>query len=169
MPALPPGTGSESMLEIQRVSEAELVDIEDPHERSEEAVDMPGCVTDVGWGHEDVQQKSSLKNTQCSEKDQHRVEIELQRLCTTEDESLKVKNAPLSERKRMKRSITDNKWDVFLSYRAAQDKETVENIYWRLNGMEVVENGITRKLRVFWDKGACPVLLQCFYARSQHG
>jgi len=55
-------------------------------------------------------------------------------------------------KKKVKRSekIADT-WDVFLSYRVNADRKLVEAIYWRLIGCDVVVNGVSRKLRVFWD------------------
>ena len=45
-----------------------------------------------------------------------------------------------------------DQYDVFLSYRVTADEKLVEDLYWRLEGMPVTANGVTRKLRVFWDK-----------------
>ena len=48
----------------------------------------------------------------------------------------------------------DNEWDVFLSYRVMSDSKLVESIYWQLCATDIVDRGSTRRLRVFWDKGA---------------
>jgi len=47
---------------------------------------------------------------------------------------------------------TGDEYDVFLSYRVAADQKLVEELYWRLVGMMVMDNGRERNLRVFWDK-----------------
>ena len=55
-------------------------------------------------------------------------------------------------KKKVKRSerITDT-CDVFLSYMINADHKLDEVIYWWLIGCDVVVNGVSRKLRVFWD------------------
>jgi hypothetical protein len=45
-----------------------------------------------------------------------------------------------------------DQYDVFLSYRVAADAKLVEELWWRLSGFDVVVDGKTRKLRVFWDR-----------------
>ena len=47
---------------------------------------------------------------------------------------------------------TGDDYDVFLSYRVAADQKLVGDLYWRLVGMKVMDNGRERSLRVFWDK-----------------
>jgi len=47
---------------------------------------------------------------------------------------------------------TGDDYDVFLSYRVAADQKLVGDLYWRLVGMKVMDNGRERNLRVFWDK-----------------
>ena len=61
--------------------------------------------------------------------------------------------SPKTQPKRnMKRSEKiEDVWDVFLSYRVNADRKLVEVIYWRLIGCDIVVNGVSRKLRVFWD------------------
>ena len=48
---------------------------------------------------------------------------------------------------------SEDLWDLFLSYRVAAEAKLVEEMYWRLQGLEVVlANGTSRRLRVFWDR-----------------
>lgn len=54
--------------------------------------------------------------------------------------------------KRGRTGKTGDDYDVFLSYRVAADQKLVGDLYWRLVGMKVMDNGRERSLRVFWDK-----------------
>ena len=54
--------------------------------------------------------------------------------------------------KKKRTGKTGDEYDVFLSYRVAADQKLVEELYWRLVGMKVMDNGRERNLRVFWDK-----------------
>ena len=49
-----------------------------------------------------------------------------------------------------KAAATHAKWDVFISYRQAADEKLVELLYSHLSALEVTQNGVTRKMKVFW-------------------
>jgi len=54
-------------------------------------------------------------------------------------------------RRKATKTKSEDIWDVFLSYRVSTDQKLVQDLYWRLIGMDVVVNGKTRKMRPFWD------------------
>ena len=51
-----------------------------------------------------------------------------------------------------KKSSNEEEYHIFLSYRVNADKKLVETLYWRLVGTTITVNGVTRNMRVFWDK-----------------
>jgi len=59
-----------------------------------------------------------------------------------------------------------DRYDIFLSYRVVADSKLVEELWWRLQGMDIVIDGKTRKLRVFLDK-KCLLSGESWEVRSQ--
>ena len=55
--------------------------------------------------------------------------------------------------KKKKSDVVVNNWDVFISYRVKADAKLAEDLYWKLCATDVVDQGSTRRMRVFWDKG----------------
>ena len=55
--------------------------------------------------------------------------------------------------KKKKSEVVTNDWDVFISYRVKADAKLAEDLYWKLCATEIIDQGSTRRLRVFWDKG----------------
>ena len=51
-----------------------------------------------------------------------------------------------------KKPPDENEFDAFVSYRVNSEKKLVETLYWRLVGTTITVNGVTRNMRVFWDK-----------------